>query len=67
MMGATYFLCPEDDRRYCMEITQAVVFLYTIDGKGICLFVFVALLLAGGLMTISANSIEESKTNADDT
>ena len=67
MMSFTYFLCPEDDRRYCMEIIQAVVFLYTIDGKGIWLFVFVALLLAGGLMTISVNSIEESKTNADNT
>ena len=67
MMGATYVLCPEHDRRYCMEVTQVIVFLYTIDGKGIWLFVFVALLLAGGLMTISANSIEESKTNADNT
>ncbi len=35
MMGATYFLCPEHDRRYCMEVTQVIVFLYTIDGKGI--------------------------------
>ena len=26
MMSFTYFLCPEDDRRYCMEITQFVVF-----------------------------------------
>ena len=67
MMGATYFLCPEHDRRYCMELTQVIVFLYTIDGKGIWLFAFTALLLAGGLMTISANSIEESKTNADNT
>jgi len=48
-------------------VTQVIVFLYTIGGKGIWLFVFVALLLAGGLMTISANAIEESKTNADNT
>ena len=67
MMCATYFLCPEDDRRYCMEIIQFVVFGYTMYGVGKWLFVFVALLLAGGLMTISANSIEESKTNADNT
>ena len=54
MMGATYFLCPEHDRRYCMEITQAVVFIYTIDGKGIWLFVFTALLL-GTLLIVTNN------------
>ena len=53
MMCATYFLCPEDDRRYCMEITQFVVFGYTIYGIGIWLFVFVALLLGGLLMMIN--------------
>ena len=53
MMGVTYFLCPEDDRRYCMEITQFVVFGYTIYGIGIWLFVFVALLLGGLLMMIN--------------
>lgn len=53
MMCATYFLCPEDDRRYCMEITQVIVFLYTIGGKGIWLFVFTALLL--GTLLIMTN------------
>ena len=52
MMCATYFLCPEDDRRYCMEITQVIVFLYTIGGKGIWLFVFTALLL-GTLLIVT--------------
>jgi len=52
MMGATYFLCPEHDRRYCMEVTQVIVFLYTIDGKGIGLFVFTALLL-GTLLIVT--------------
>ena len=51
MMCATYFLC--DDRRYCMEITQVIVFLYTIGGKGIWLFVFTALLL--GTLLIMTN------------
>jgi len=50
MMGVTYFLCPEDDRRYCMEITQFVVFGYTIYGIGKWLFAFTALLLGGLLM-----------------
>ena len=53
MMSFTYFLCPEDDRRYCMEITQFVVFGYTIYGIGKWLFVFVALLLGGLLMMIN--------------
>jgi len=53
MMCATYFLCPEDDRRYCMEITQFVVFGYTIYGIGKWLFVFVALLLGRLLMMIN--------------
>ena len=53
MMSFTYFLCPEDDRCYCMEITQFVVFGYTIYGIGIWLFVFVALLLGGLLMMIN--------------
>ena len=52
MMGATYFLCPEHDRRYCMEVTQVIVFLYTIGGKGIGLFVFTALLL-GTLLIVT--------------
>ena len=52
MMSFTYFLCPEDDRRYCMEITQVIVFLYTIGGKGIWLFVFTALLL-GTLLIVT--------------
>lgn len=53
MMSFTYFLCPEDDRRYCMEITQFVVFGYTIYGIGKWLFVFVALLLGRLLMMIN--------------
>lgn len=53
MMSFTYFLCPEDDRRYCMEITQFVLFGYTIYGIGKWLFVFVALLLGGLLMMIN--------------
>ena len=52
MMCATYVLCPEDDRRYCMEVTQVIVFLYTIGGKGIWLFVFTALLL-GTLLIVT--------------
>ena len=52
MMGATYVLCPEHDRRYCMEVTQVIVFLYTIGGKGIWLFVFTALLL-GTLLIVT--------------
>ena len=52
MMGATYFLCPEHDRRYCMELIQLMVFIYTIDGKGIGLFVFTALLL-GTLLIVT--------------
>jgi hypothetical protein len=52
MMGATYFLCPEHDRHYCMELIQLMVFIYTIDGKGIGLFVFTALLL-GTLLIVT--------------
>ena len=52
MMCATYVLCPEDDRRYCMEVIQVIVFLYTIGGKGIWLFVFTALLL-GTLLIVT--------------
>jgi len=52
MMGATYFLCPEHDRRYCMELTQLMVFIYTIDGKGIWLFTFTGLLL-GTLLIVT--------------
>lgn len=52
MMGATYVLCPEHDRCYCMEVTQVIVFLYTIDGKGIWLFAFTALLL-GTLLIVT--------------
>ena len=52
MMGSTYFLCPEHDRRYCMELIQLMVFIYTIDGKGIGLFVFTALLL-GTLLIVT--------------
>ena len=52
MMGATYVLCPEHDRRYCMEVIQVIVFLYTIGGKGIWLFVFTALLL-GTLLIVT--------------
>ncbi len=54
MMCATYFLCPEDDRRYCMELTQFMVFIYTTEGIGIGLFVLVALLL-GTLLIMTSN------------
>ena len=54
MMGATYFLCPEHDRRYCMELTQFMVFIYTTEGIGIGLFVLVALLL-GTLLIMTSN------------
>ena len=54
MMGATYFLCPEHDRRYCMELTQFMVFIYTTEGIGIGLFVLVALLL-GILLIMTSN------------
>ena len=67
MMGATYFSVLKMIGANCMELTQVISISLHIDGKGIWLFAFTALLLAGGLMTISANSIEESKTNADNT
>ena len=54
MMGATYFLCPEHDRRYCMELAQFMVFIYTTEGIGIGLFVLVALLL-GTLLIMTSN------------
>ena len=54
MMSFTYFLCPEDDRRYCMELTQFMVFIYTTEGIGIGLFVLVALLL-GTLLIMTSN------------
>lgn len=57
MMGATYVLCPEHDRRYCMEVTQVIVFLYTIGGKGIWLFVFTALLLGTLLIVTNDESL----------
>ena len=62
MMCATYFLCPEDDRRYCMEITQFVVFGYTMDGVGKWLFVFVALLL-GSLLVMTSNKFLKKNTD----
>ena len=62
MMCATYFLCPEDDRRYCMEITQFVVFGYTMYGVGKWLFVFVALLL-GSLLVMTNNKFLKKNTD----
>ena len=62
MMCATYFLCPEDDRRYCMEITQFVVFGYTMYGVGKWLFVFVALLL-GSLLVMTSNKFLKKNTD----
>ena len=62
MMSFTYFLCPEDDRRYCMEITQFVVFGYTMYGVGKWLFVFVALLL-GSLLVMTSNKFLKKNTD----
>ena len=62
MMCATYFLCPEDDRRYCMEITQFVVFGYTMYGVCKWLFVFVALLL-GSLLVMTSNKFLKKNTD----